>query len=853
MEKRITGLDEAGVAEAREKYGSNALVRQRSRGFFSRALESLFDPIIRVLLIAVIVEVVFTLGRVNWLEVGGILVAVVLATVVSTLSEMGSERAFAKIEAESINRRARVIRAGEVREIPEGEVVVGDILLLAQGEMACADGVMISGGVALDQSSLNGESAEVWKSPTGKGEGLGSGNEVFRGSLVTAGEGIVRVSRVGEATEYGRVARGVQTETRISPLKLRLSALASLISKIGYAVAVLVGIIYLFSSFVVDNGFSPSQILASIKNVPYLIATLSHALTLMITVIVVAVPEGLPMMITVVLSANMRSMVRDNVLVKKMVGIETAGSLNILFTDKTGTLTEGKSRLYTVITADGEYTSEIALRENKTAHLTLLQTARLTVDRATGGVENSTDRALSDFFKDKSCEGRVVSRIPFSSERKCSEITLDDGRRIIRGAPEMLLPLATLCVDIKGRLVPFRRSEIVGRLHSHTKRGERVIAVLEEISGEYVFVALCVMRDKLRSGVREAVDEIRRAGVQVVMMTGDSKETARAIAEECGILRSGTELVLTADELHAMSDGELLDILPRLRVISRALPEDKTRLVRVSQMKNLVVGMTGDGVNDAPSLRLADVGFAMQSGSEIAKEASDIVILDNSFGAIVKTALYGRTIFKSIRKFITFQLMMNLTACGVSLIGQLIGIDSPITVIQMLWINIIMDTLGGLAFAGEAPMHYYMNEPPKSREEPLLSRDMLYQILITGGYTLLLCVSFLCLDFFKGLFRPHPSDVYFMTGFLVLFVFSGIFNCLNARSERTSLFSNISKNRPFIFIMLAISVVQICMIYFGGEVFRCLPLTARELFSVILLSSSVIPFDFVRRIFKKLA
>jgi len=337
------------------------------------------------------------------------------------------------------------------------------------------------------------------------------------------------------------------------------------------------------------------------------------------------------------------------------------------------------------------------------------------------------------------------------------------------------------------------------------------------------------------------------------MLTGDGKETAAAIAKECGIMRGGvSEIVMTSDELNSLTDDEVKAIIPKLCVLARALPQDKTRLVRLSQELDLVVGMTGDGINDAPSLKLADVGFAMGNGADIAKSAGDVVLLDNSFFSINRTILYGRTIFKSIRKFITFQLIMNLTACGVSLVGQFMGIDSPITIIQMLWVNIIMDTLGGLAFSGEPPIEYYMKEKPKKRTEPILSGEMMHQIAFTGAYTLCMCIAFLSLDFFRSLFRTSINDSYFMTAFYALFIFAGIFNCFGARCERMWILSNISKNKPFVIIMAFISVIQIIMIYYGGTVFRTVPLTIGELISVILIASTVIPFEIVRRILYKL-
>lgn len=848
-----------------ERYGNNALKKQKSKGFFRKFFENLNDPIIKVLLIALILEVVLTFGACNWFEVGGIVIAILIATTVSTVSEYGSERAFERLESESREVRVRVLRGGLPTEILASEIVVGDVVYLSAGERAPADGVMIEGRITVDQSALNGESREVTKRPSadsGSWE-LSSESRVFRGTNITSGDGIMRVGRVGESTYYGMVAKDVQTETRKSPLKLRLSKLAADISRLGYLMALFVGLTYLFNTFVVDNGFNTAKILASLSDLKFLFASLIHALTLMITVVVVAVPEGLPMMITVVLSANMKKMVRDSVLVKKLVGIETAGSMNILFTDKTGTITTGRIECDRIITEGRSHKGLVSIKKSREIFEILTISAKYNTDVTVSGSEliggNATDRAIAAHFLTEDCPvTEIREKVPFTSEKKYSAVTLKDGRVIIKGAPERIFSSAEYALGEDG--VP-RASDLSFAKREYneaTARGERAIAVA--VSGgnmgrSLVFVALILLKDKLRKNVREAVDEVTRAGIQIVMITGDGQKTATAIATECGIFRPGTsQLAIGCDELARMSDGEIKEILPRIRVVYRALPQDKLRLVRLSQELDLVVGMTGDGINDAPSLKLADVGFSMGSGTDIAKEAGDVVILDDSFSAISKTVLYGRTIFKSIRKFIVFQLTMNLAACFVSLLGQFIGIDNPITIIQMLWVNIIMDTLGGLAFAGEAPLRYYMREKPKKRDEAILSKKMISQIAVTGAYTLALCTLFLRLDAFRESFGFYSfGETYFLTAFYALFIFSGIFNCFGARCERLWLFSNIGKNRAFIVIMALIAIIQLLMIYFGGSLFRSVPLSAQDLLKVIALAFTVIPFEMLRRIFAKLS
>ena len=861
MAKILKGLSSDEVKRSLELYGDNSLSDERKKGFWLRFLENLSDPIIRILLIAIVVQLIFTFGNINYFEICGILVAILISTTVSTLSEYRSEQAFEKMREDALEGRVSVLREGVISSIPLASLVVGDVVYLSVGEKIPADGEIIEGKITVDQSALNGESLDCTKS-CGKDSGwdLSSSVKVFRGSVITDGAAVMRVGRVGINTYYGMVAKDVQAETRVSPLKLRLGRLAAQISKIGYVIAAVVGLVYLFNSIVIDNGFDPVRISAFFADPIGVLSCFIRAVTLMITVIVVAAPEGLPMMISVVLSANMKRMLADNIMVKKLVGIETAGSLNILFTDKTGTLTVGKPVCEQFITISGSYRSMSQLRKMKEIYTELLLCARYNTDIIKIGSEitrgNATERALYNFFADEDapkCE--IEKRESFSSEKKYSSICLKNGKTVIKGAAEIILSRCEYAINASGDRIRFDPGSVYKEYIKAVKSGLRVIgvAITEPGCDGLTLVALVVMKDRVRRGVPEAVAEVSRAGIQVVMITGDGRETAAAIAEECGIYnRASGHILLTSSELAEMNDDEIKTLLPRMRVVSRALPQDKTRLVRLSQEMDLVVGMTGDGINDAPSLKLCDVGFSMGSGTDIAKSASDIVILDDSFLAIAKTVLYGRTIFKSIRKFITFQLTMNICACGVSLFGQFVGVETPITIIQMLWVNIIMDTLGGLAFAGEAPMAYYMREKPKRRDEAILSREMLHQIFVSGAYTLALSIFFLASPEIRLMFGGSEPTDRFYTAFYVLFIFSGIFNCFAARSSRLWFLSNISKNKPFIFIMTLIIGIQIAMVYYGGALFRCVPLLWQELSFVFLLAMTVIPFELIRRLMYKL-
>jgi len=703
------GLTAEQVLASRRLHGANVLTKRKRKGFFRQYLAGFGDPIIKILLVALAINVLFLFRTSDWMESIGIAVAVFLATFVSALSQYGSESAFLELQRASANVECRVKRAGKILSVPVSELVVGDIVLLQAGEKIPADGVMLSGKLSVDQSALNGESLETEKIPFstgGKDWDLMRKNQLFMGSIVSAGEGVMRVERVGDKTFYGGLAKEMQDEPPESPLRVKLAGLAKTLSKLGYIAAVLIAAADLFNSFLIDNGMNFALAWADICSWKICLPRLMHALTLAIAIVVVAVPEGLPMMIAVVLSSNMLRMLKDKVMVRKPVGIEASGGLNILFTDKTGTLTKGELEAVKFVDGRGQVFDDVHACGRAVNELLRLSAyfntgSALSDGKVLGG--NATDRAILksilpiDFKPENYIKGRVV---PFDSAYKFSAASVSSETRtmpvfgekctFLKGAPEKLLPACTDYVDGNGELHPIDAAAIGRKQRAMTEKAMRVLAVAvarQEVTGEkdlkgLTFVALIGIRDDVRAEVPAAIAEVTGAGIQVVMITGDNIETAKAVAEEIGLFdeagKRGSLLAVTGRELAAMTDAEIIKILPRLRVVARALPTDKSRLVRLAQSQGLVTGMTGDGINDAPALKKADVGFAMGTGTEVAKEAGDIVILDNNFASIAKAIRYGRTIFKSIRKFVVFQLTMNLCAVGVSLIAPFIGAETPL-------------------------------------------------------------------------------------------------------------------------------------------------------------------------------
>ncbi len=865
----LSGLSRSEVRASREKHGENKLKKTKKRSFLRQFIGNMNDPVIRILLFALLLNLLFLIRGGDIYESIGIGFSVFLATFISTLSEYSSEAAFEKLQGDSRNTLCSLKRDGKLCRIPSSEIVVGDIVILTAGDRIPADCALITGSMTVDQSAMTGENLEVKKSPAPTEyviESRLTPDEPYAllgGCTVVSGEGIARVCTVGENTFIGGISLEVRGETRESPLKLRLRKLASTISRLGYIAAILVAAAYLTNSFIIDSGHHPGLILLKLSDIRYVAEKLLHALTLGLTVLVVAVPEGLPLMISVVLSANIKKMVRDNVLVRKPVGIEAAGSMNILFTDKTGTLTEGRLSVKEFILGDGSSiepgNGQKGYKINDDLMLSALFNTSASFDsdgKAIGG--NFTDIALTSHaasFRQSFPNVTVLEKLPFDSDKKLSAVRLIHSgkeRIFIKGAPENLLPHVSRCLKADGSVIPFNLIRFKNQIKERTAKGGRVLLIAEsdKMPGGKISLTLIAavhLSDKVRAEARGSVGKLKGAGVHVVMVTGDSPETAEAIARECGILSGSVDISLTSTELAKLSDGKLRSLLPRIGVIARALPADKSRLVRVAQEAEMVVGMTGDGINDAPALRRADIGFAMGSGTEVAKEAGDIIILDNDLSSIVKAVLYGRGIFKNIRKFITLQLTMNLAAVGVSMIGPFIGIDAPVTVVQMLWINIIMDTLGGIAFAGEHAGEEYLLEAPKKRDERILNRYMAWQIAVLGGFMIVLDLSFLKLPAFIRLFRYQEGGLYHLTAFFALFIFSSVFCCFCTRSDSLNLFRGLTKNKIFIMIMLFIAVIQIAFIYLGGNVLRTLPLTLSELRSTLLTAMLIFPADLLRK------
>ncbi len=895
------GLSTQQVEESRTKNGSNKLSEVQGETFWDKLKGNFGDPMIKILCIALAVNVlIFVLGAtgvlddvdVEWYEPVGIAIAIALATLVSTFSEFRNENAFQKLQEEASKITCKIYRDSSIKEIPIDDIVVGDCILLQSGDKIPADGVIVDGEIKVDQSVLNGESKEAKKivvpeNYSDEGEAMDFLNpyKVFRGSVVCSGNAVMEVTVVGDKSVYGQIAKELQQDDdRESPLKVKLSNLAGGISKFGYIGGIAIAIAFMIRQIMTTGaGAYFAQGPASI------FADFLDAIILAVIIIVMAVPEGLPLMIALVSAMNMGKMLKDNVLVRKINGIETAGSLNILFSDKTGTITKGKLEVVTFI--DGNL-NECSKAEEVKGGLSKIMSVAIhhnttsIVSREDGQIKvvggNATEKAVLGFAADVLPEGvkvEKISSIPFNSTNKYSatQVKGDFNYTLIKGAPEKMLSRCKYYFDENGNKCELANAKALDdKINELANRAIRVLALAvadEDLGeealpdGDWTLIGLLGIRDEVRPESVTAIHEVHQAGVQVVMITGDRKETAVAIAKEANLLTADTDVVLTSDELQKMSDDEIKKILPNIRVIARALPTDKSRLVRLAQELELVVGMTGDGVNDSPALKKADVGFAMGGGTEVAKEASDIVILDDNFNSIDKAILYGRTIFNSIRKFIVFQLTINVAAVLISFISPLLGINEPLTVIQILWVNLVMDTLAALAFGGEPALKRFMKEKPKKRSESIVSKNMWGSIFTGSVWVVLLSLVLLTFTpvqkfFVEGVTTDKLFNVpdfgstdgkYLVLGtaYFAFFIFASVFNAFNARTDKANLFENINGNKGFLKILAIIAVVQVAMTYLGGSVLRCHGLDAVQWAIVLVMGISIIPVDLLRKVIMK--
>ena len=882
MKFSYPGLSDNAVSESRKIYGANVVTTQEAEGFFDKLRTNLKDPIIVILIVALAVTVFLAaMGFAPWYEGLGIAFAVVMATLIATWSEYSNENEFQRLLEEASKVKVKVFRNSTLVEILIDDLVVNDLVLLQPGDTVPADGYLLTGEIELNESALTGESETVKKTGADdeKHSEAEEKYEMSRAALVVDGEAVMKVLEVGDKTKYGATLKELTSaETRPSPLQEKLATLGRQISRFGYVGALFIAFSFMFNHIFLEGG--GWEIYFS-KPAPEIIYHIVTAIILAIIIIVVAVPEGLPMMIAVVLSMNMHKLLKAKVLVRKLLGIETSGSLTILFTDKTGTLTQGKLIVSELLLGNAEHlqsykeipenlreTVSFALRNNTPA---LIDTGDPENPKIVGA--NPTGQALLRFLGadlDKQDDVKVKVNIPFNSSYKFSATQVEGSQNLtmVKGAAEIVLAGCTHYLDVDGNKVELDSEKLKEEMLGLSERAMRLIglAVSNQDLGEenvlpsdLTLVGIFGLRDEMRKESKTAVETVRRAGIQVVMITGDAKDTAQAIAREVGILEKEQALVLTSKELGEISDEELIKILPDMRVVARALPADKNRLVKLAKSMNWVVGMTGDGVNDAPAVKNADVGFSMGDGTDMTKESSDIVILDNNFISLTNAVRYGRTLLKSIRKFLIFQLTVNVAAILVAFLGPFFGIDLPLTMTQLLWVNIVMDTLAAFAFSGEAALKRYMNEKPIPKGESLISGDMWSAILIDGIFMASISIYFLTSDFVAGLFVcdavrcPDPElNLVLLTGFFGFFVFMNNFNKFNARTEGLNLFEHITENRNFLVVVILIFFLQTSFTYFGGEVLRTVGLTLEEWFYVLAFAITIIPLDLTRKLLRNL-
>ena len=832
------GLSKSQVADFRIKYGANAMTPPVRDPLWRQYLAKFDDPIIKILLFAVVVSTVVSLiqGE-GLLDTMGIIIAVFLATGIAFFNEYRSSREFDVLNAHRDDVAVKVIRDGRPVSVATRDIVVGDLILLEAGDAIPADGwVMSADDLASDESAFTGETEPVNKPEK---------DRLLKGAFITAGKGQMIAAAVGDSAQMGVIAAslGIDHATQ-TPLEQKLEALARIISKFGYAMAILICVTLLIRGVFVGEvtGFN----IETADNI-------LHYFMLAVVVVVAAVPEGLPMSVALSLSLAMRKMTRANCLVRRLIACETIGSATTICTDKTGTLT--KNQMEVVESSVGGPVHAFEMPSTQAGWVTLNAAVNSTahLEEREGKIiviGNSTEGALLRWLKEHSydymqirAETHITKQYLFDGSRKRMSTVIHPGDRswlLVKGAPEILAGLCTRHPDLSGV------STLASRAMRTLAFAHKEIIDGDESETGLIWDGFVGIRDHLRDNIAESVATCQEAGIRVRMVTGDNPETARAIAMECGILQEGT--VITGADFRSLSETEQVTAARGLDVMARAEPMDKLLLVEALQNDGAVVAVTGDGTNDAPALKHADVGLAMGiAGTEVAREASDIILLDDSFASITSAVWWGRSLYENIQRFVLFQLTINFCACILIFIAPLLGYPDPFTIVQILWINIIMDTLAAFALCSEAPHRGLMKHKPVPQNAEIVSPFMWLSIIVTGSFLIITGMLQIATGFLGGT-TPAEINTVFFSAFVIAAVWNGI-NCRALDGKMPPFFKG---NPTFFVIMAAIVAIQIIIVQIGGPVFNTVPLSFEQWVTIIWATASILIVGFLLRVVYRL-
>ena len=847
MERKARGLSDKEVAESRQRHGENVLTPPERTSLWRLYIDKYNDPIIKILLVAATISLGLAVIENDFVEAIGIFLAIFFATTVGFYFERDAAKRFDELTALGEEQPVKVVRNGHVVEVPRREIVVDDIVVLGVGDEVPADGILFEAvDLQIDESTLTGEPI-ISKFVEVKHDGATyPSNLALRSTMVMNGSGKMRVTSVGDATEIGKVATKATELTAVkTPLNLQLDRLAKLISKVGSAVSVLAFVGFLGHDILTNPLWSTSEYLKMAEVV------LKYFM-MAVTLIVMAVPEGLPMAVTLALALNMRRMLKSNNLVRKLHACETMGAVTVICTDKTGTLTENKMQVGEMMVRNDNGLLDIAMAMNSTAELDEGKT-----------IGNPTEAALLLWLREKGTDyaklrqgDRIVWQLPFSTEHKYMATIADmEGKRLlfVKGAPEIVMAHCNLTAeeqkDIQRQLFDYQNKAMRTLAFAYKELPDTVAECrLKEGDNNLTLQAIAAISDPLREEVPGAVMECQSAGIDVKIVTGDTSATAIEIARQIGIwtdrLPDGAQI--TGPDFAALSDEEAFQRVTALKVMSRARPTDKQRLVNMLQKHGEVVAVTGDGTNDAPALNHAHVGLSLGSGTSVAKNASDMTLIDDSFSSIVKAVQWGRSLYRNIQRFIFFQLVVNVTALLLVLGGSMIGTELPLTITQMLWVNLIMDTFAAMALASLPPESEVMKDKPRKQTDFIINRNIAWAIGIVG--LLFFGLMFGLLYYFERVAGVSAEE---LTVFFTIFVMLQWWNLFNAKSlgSRRSAFHKFLSDRGLLFVLFIILAGQWLIVEFGGKMFRTVPLDIETWLWIILGTSPVmIVGEIVRRI-----